>query len=174
MEQILNVLKRRVCGGLRIEAIETDTTLEVRLENTAFSPRTIAALNLTYAYQRPLVEALFGTTPPRVQLRYFSQGEDPPVHVEAGESLAWSKELGAVASELESTGMKHWPDTRWMRLDDPRSRRLAASGWFGLRIVNLVRELTFWRLVVLVIDENGERRKVKIKTQPPWNRRVAY
>jgi len=81
----------------------------------------------------------------------------------------WTKDLGIVEAELESRGMSTWPDTRFMRLYDPGTERLTASGTLGLRVANLIRELTFWRLAVMMVDENARSKKARITAKPPWN-----
>lgn len=65
-------------------------------------------------------------------------------------------------------GLKTWPDTRLMRLDDPVSERLARRGGLSLHLMNLLRELTFWRLAVELVDRKDKRSKVEIQDVPPW------
>ena len=171
----LRRLRRGAFGGLRVGArmrgapeAASNPLLTVRVENTALAPREVSALYLTYRYQNPLVEALFGATAPEVLLTDLSREEDPPRTVPAGDSLVWFKELGEMADLLEDGGMRLWPDFGLMALDDPLSERLADSGRLGLGIVNLLRTLASRYLAVMVVDGRGVRRKVEVRSEPPW------
>ena len=55
-----------------------------------------------------------------------------------------------------------------MRLDDPVSERLARRGGLSLRLVNLLRKLTFRRLAVELENGQGRRLKIKVRDVPPW------
>ena len=142
--------------------------LRVKVRNTALAPREVSALYLTYRYQNPLVEALFGGSAPRVPLTDLAREGDPPRPVAAGHSLVWTKELGEMAGQLEERGMRLWPDFGLMALDDPRSERLVALGRLGVGAVNLLRTLSSRDLAVMVVDGRSRRRKVEVRSEPPW------
>ena len=55
-----------------------------------------------------------------------------------------------------------------MRLNNPVSERLARRGGLSLRLVNLLRKLTFWRLAVELEDGQGRRLKAEVREVPPW------
>lgn len=160
-------LRRRLFGGLRVRA-RRDRSLTVEAENTALVALEVRELRLTYVYRRPLVERLFGQNTPRMPLVVPSGEEAPPRSVAPGETLRWSVPMRGVEEQLEQAGMRVWPDTRLMRLNDPLSERLARHGGASLRVVNLLRRLTYWRLAVELVDGGGKSRKAELRYVPTW------
>lgn len=73
-----------------------------------------------------------------------------------------------MAQALEERGMRLWPDTRLMRLDNPLTERLVASGRLGVIVVNVLRRFTFWRLAVMMVEGRGRRRKAEVRSEPTW------
>ena len=144
--------------------------LTVEVENTALGPLEIRVLRLTYVYQRPFMERLFGHTTPRGPLPGLDDREGSlPEVVAAGETVRYPVTMREERDVLVDTGLRTWPDTRLMRLEDPASVRLARRGGLSLRLVNLLRELTFWRLAVELVDGRGRRLKVEVHQVPPWD-----
>ena len=177
---LLRHFRRRMFGGLRTMArsqrqrLDGDRsrrsiTLAVEIENTALVPLEVRKLYLTYVYQHPLTERLFGhTTPKRPLPGLTSQDESPPKFAAAGGHLEYTVVMTEVRGDLVGVGLKTWPDTRLMRLNDPVSERLARRGGLSLRLVNLLRKLTFWRLAVELEDGQGRRLKAEVREVPPW------
>ena len=144
-------------------------TLTIEIENTALVPLEVRKLYLTYVYQHPLTERLFGHTTPKRPLPGLAvQEEPPPKVVAAGEHVEYTVVMTEVRGDLVGVGLKTWPDTRIMRLDDSVSERLARRGGLSLRLVNLLRELTFWRLAVELEDGQDRRLKTEIREVPSW------
>ena len=178
--ELVRHFRRRMFGGLRITArsrrkrLDGDRsrrsiTLTVEVENTALVPLEVRKLDLTYVYQHPLTERLFGhTTPKRPLPGLTSRDESPPKFVGAGGHVEYTLVMTEVRGDLVGVGLKTWPDTRLMRLDDPVSERLARRGGLSLRLVNLLRGLTFWRLAVELEDGQGRRLKTAVRDVPPW------
>lgn len=179
--ELLRHLRRRLFGGLRMVArsrrkhlADSDrsrrsVTLALEVENTALVPLEAKELHLTYVYQNPLVERIFGHTTPRRPLPGLdAQDGSPPKIVAAGENVRYAVTMREVRGVLVGVGLDTWPDTRLMRLEDPVSVRLAARGGPSLRLVNLLRKLTFWRLAVGLVDGRGGRLKAEVREVPPW------
>ena len=178
--ELLRHFRRRMFGGLRIMArsqrkrlagdrSRRSITLTVEIENTALIPLEVTKLDLTYVYQHPLMEKLFGHTTPKRPLPGLAvQEESPPNVIAADEHVRYTAEMSEVRGDLVGIGLKTWPDTRLMRLNDPVSERLARRGGLSLRLVNLLRELTFWRLAVELEDVRGGRLKAEVRDVPPW------
>lgn len=178
--ELLRHFRRRMFGGLQVTArsrrkrLDGDrsrrsVTLTVEVENTSLVPLAVKDLRLTYIYQHPLTERLFGHTTPRGTLPGLAAQDEPfPKVVAAGENVQYTVEMREVRGDLVGIGLKTWPDTRLMRLDDPVSERLARRSGLSLRLVNLLRELTFWRLAVELVDRKDKRFKVEIQDVPPW------
>ena len=177
----LERLRRRLFGGLRIAAqsrrrlLAADNrsrrslTLTVDVTNTALVSRQTKELRLTYIYQHPLTERLFGRTTPRVPLaRLESQQDPPPKLIAPGETVQWTAIMKEVGGDLVDSGLSTWPDTRLMRLNDPLSEWLARRGGLSLWLVNLLRRLNFWRFAVEFVDDQGRWRKAEVHEVAPW------
>ena len=110
--ELLRHFRRRMFGGLRIMArsqrqrLDGDRsrrsiTLTVEIENTALVPLEVRKLYLTYVYQHPLTERLFGYTTPRRPLPGLtSQDESPPKLVAAGGHVEYTVMMTEVRGDL--------------------------------------------------------------------------